>query len=288
MANGHGYSLNPFDNDDDSMEDSVEYRLMMAYAKRRRPKRDGESPAQTVKNGPSHPKGPSSPQTPAEGSEKTTPKKKKKKGWKRLFKCIKPQMEEEEEESDPPDMYKTCAVEIPSVPEVEEEEEKGKLEEVAGRLTAIAKEIPFTAQEVPSTPTELQTDSPEDDDEVERMIGLLLREAGDKLNAEELKDADISAALFGKYDFFEKLITTLLKRMGLVTATPSALGPQASPKTQIAVTCEVTSRLSAVQTLPMSRMLDHGARYLQKYYSTWAQEQGGYEEAFHDDDDDIQ
>lgn len=103
MANGHVDSLNPFDHDD-SMEDSEEFRLLMAYAKRRRPNKDGESPSQnspTVQNGGSHPKEPSSPQTPAEatketGKTTTKTKKKKKKGWKRLFKCIKPQTEDEE------------------------------------------------------------------------------------------------------------------------------------------------------------------------------------------------
>lgn len=39
---------------------------------------------------------------------------------------------------------------------------------------------------------------------------------------------------------------------------------------------QVTSRLSAVNTLPMSRMLDHGARYVRDHYSSWAQQEGGY------------
>ncbi|KAG8005513.1 Apoptosis facilitator Bcl-2-like protein 14 [Nibea albiflora] len=189
-----------------------------------------------------------------------------------------------------------------SVPITDKEEVVEKFDHIAGRLKTIAKEIPFTAQEIPSAPSDIETDSPEvaydfhvlcsvDVDEVERLIGLLLREAGDKLNDEELENADISAALFGEYSFFKRLITTLLVRMGLMTTAPDALGPQASPKTQIAMTCEVTSRLSAVNTLPMNRMLDHGARFLQEYYSSWVKQQGGYEEAFHsddDDDDDVQ
>ncbi|XP_042372891.1 apoptosis facilitator Bcl-2-like protein 14 [Plectropomus leopardus] len=82
---------------------------------------------------------------------------------------------------------------------------------------------------------------------------------------------------------------TLLTRMGLRSQNPDSPGPKASPKTQIAVTCEVTSRLSAVRSLPGSQLLDHGARYLQHHYSAWAQQQGGYEEAFYsDDEDDIQ
>lgn len=39
---------------------------------------------------------------------------------------------------------------------------------------------------------------------------------------------------------------------------------------------QVTSRLAAANTLPMNRMLYHGARYLQDHYSSWAQQHGGY------------
>eukprot|EP00064_Thunnus_orientalis_P015622 superscaffoldBa00002932_g15677 len=115
-----------------------------------------------------------------------------------------------------------------------------------------------------------------DSDEVEKVIGLLLRESGDRLNERELKNASIAAELFRDYRFFDTLITTLLRRMGLWTPDPDAPGPQMSPKTQIAVTCEVTSRLSAVDTLPMNRLLGFGATYLQNHYSSWAEQQGGY------------
>lgn len=46
--------------------------------------------------------------------------------------------------------------------------------------------------------------------------------------------------LFGNYSFFERLMRTFLIRVGLLNPQPDALGPQASPKTQIAVTCEVS------------------------------------------------
>ena len=135
---------------------------------------------------------------------------------------------------------------------------------------------------------------------------------------QELDGAAIVSELFWNYSFFEKIIKGVLTRMGLMHS--DNLGPQASPKTQIAVTCEVratadlqsscrnpqlgwilflfkclfwfiaehvsvplqaTSRLSALDTQPMNRMLAYGARYLQTYHSSWAKQQGGYVRKIH-------
>lgn len=106
-------------------------------------------------------------------------------------------------------------------------------------------------------------------DDVEKVVALLLREAGDKLDEEvrtfpivsiklqqknicvtsrcyfplflQTKDLNLAAELFRNYSFFEKVMKTLLRRMGLVNSDPDRPGPQASPKAQIAVTCEVRS-----------------------------------------------
>lgn len=59
----------------------------------------------------------------------------------------------------------------------------------------------------------------------------------------------MSAELFGNYSFFKRLLRTFLIRVGLVNPEPDALGPQASPKTQIAVTCEVRTALSSFHFL---------------------------------------
>ncbi|XP_035852155.1 apoptosis facilitator Bcl-2-like protein 14 isoform X2 [Sander lucioperca] len=303
MANGHVEIHDPFSNpnslhsstrcgpkstsDTDSMADTVEFRLLMAYAKRRRPEKESsthDTPTSlssgTDANG-------SSPQTPAMTKKEEKRKKKRKKGWKSIFSCIKPQTGAEEPSpmnANQPDVDDRCGDvddrcgDVFFIPQVEGEDE---LKDLAGKLTNIADEIPFI-------PPEIETDSPTDVN-VEKTIGLLLRESGDRLNEKELKDAAIATELFWDYSFFKLLMTTLLTRMGLRTPNPDSPGPKASPKSQIAVTCEVTSRLSALNTLPSNRLLDHGARYLQHYYSSWAQQQGGYEEAFYsDDEDDIQ
>ncbi|XP_026182700.1 apoptosis facilitator Bcl-2-like protein 14 [Mastacembelus armatus] len=277
------------DSKSDSMDGTVEFKILMAYAQRRRTAQPDESP---TPDSPAAPNGctdtntrtPS--QVPAkperEETNKGKAKKNKTKQWKRLlhiFKCIKPETKEEDLQEPPT-----------SLDEVNDRIADGKddktkvdpqLEEVVSRLTELADDISFT-------PPDIESDAPEDDENVERLIGLLLREAGDRLNEQELKDVCLSSEIFWNYNFFKRLIRALLTRMGLRSPNPDSPGPQASPKTQIAVACEATSRLSAMDTLPMNRLLGYGARYLNEEYSSWAQQQGGYEAAFEEDEDDVQ
>lgn len=298
FSNHNNNMSNSKNGDSGGMGGTVEYRLLMVYASRRRSKRDsdGVNPDDVILNSDPHGNGPSVPPTPTKtdeemknGEEGEKKKRKKKKFWRRMsniFSCIKPQMERDEDRHTPktvsnaPVMPRTGLFLVSNDSVSKEEDE---LEEVASRLTEIADDIPFS-------PPDIEPDSELDD--VEKVVGLILREAGDRLNEQELIKANVAMELFWNYGFFEKLLNTLLRKMGLVSPEPDSLGPQASPKTQIAVACEVTSRLSAVNTLPMNRMLDHGARFLQDHYSTWAQQQGGYEKAFHSDeeegDDDVQ
>lgn len=122
MANGHVEIHDPFSNNDslktssgsdsksssdqDRMDDTVEFRLLMAYAKRRRPASGAASPSG---NGPD-PKqhvlssgGASSPDTPANGTKSATTEKKKQKRkssrvkLSKLLSCFKPQMKDDEQ-----------------------------------------------------------------------------------------------------------------------------------------------------------------------------------------------
>ncbi|KAM6961530.1 uncharacterized protein LKV04_020543 [Tautogolabrus adspersus] len=284
MANGHVEIYDPISNhkdlngskdcdpkstsDTESMEDTTEFRLLMAYAKRRHSKKEEDIKVVAQGGLPAS----DSPQTP----EKTTKTvKKKRKGWKRLqsiLSCISPRTK-------PADLSPTAE---PGVNfrrgDLREDQKKKeeRLEEAVSRLREIADDIPFI-------PPDVETDSPDD---LEKVIGLLLREAGDRLNDQEEELKQAVSRIFWNYSFFETLISTLLTRMGLLPSSRDPPGPQTSPKTQIAVTCEVTSRLSAADTLPMNRLLGHGARYLQEHYSAWAQQQGGYEEAFYSENED--
>lgn len=296
MENGHveihdpfsgcnGFSSNmdcdpkPTDlSDPESTEDMVEFKILMAYAKRRR--RQGEDAESTRRGSPDAPNGnldshgTPSPQTPDETEEVTEKKKKKKKGLKRFakfFTCFKPQIKEDEPywgNESHHDVEDRC---------LDEDKMEQQLEAVANRLAKISDEIPFVHPEV-------ETDAPDDD--VEKVIGLLLRDAGDKLNESELKAA---AQLLVNYSFFEKVVMVFLKTLGLWTSNTEDLGPRTSTETQIAVTCEVTSRLSVLETLPNNRLLRHGAQYLKTHYSPWAEQQGGYDKVCDSEDEgDVQ
>lgn len=299
LANHNGVSAHDLKpaSDSRSMEDSAEFRVMMAYARRRRRKTGDRSPApdspEVVSNGtavnattPSQTLVKTETEETEEKKKKKQKKKKKRLNLRTIFRCVNPRTDDDEEpertHDEPNNVNNRCL--SPSAGSVresggeEEEEEEHQLEEVASRLTELADEIPFI-------PPDLETDSEEN--EVEKMIGLLLRDSGDRLD-QRMKDANISMEIFQDYGFFRMLMNTFLSRIGLRSPDPDAPGPQASPKTQIAVACEVTSRLSAINTLPMSRLLNHGARYLQDYYSSWVQQQGGYEAAFEDDDEEVE
>ncbi|KAM4570167.1 uncharacterized protein PAE49_009373 [Odontesthes bonariensis] len=272
----------------DNMEDSVEFRILMAYAKRRRSKKEVEAPPQrspvalVETNGTTPSPTKTETEEAQDGSRTRGRKSVKKKGWKRLaliFKCVKPQTEnEDEQEPEQKPKHVEQGDENLHFPENDLVKGEDKLEKVAGELAGIADEIQFF-------PPDVETDS--EDDDVEKIIGLLLRESGDRLN-ERMMEAKISPELFFDYSFYRTLMNTFLTRIGFRSANADDLGPQASPKTQIAVTCEITSRLSAVYSPPTSHLLHHGARYLQDYYSAWAQQQGGYEATIESEEDEVE
>lgn len=120
MANGHVEIHDPFSNNDslktssdsdpksssdqDGMDDTVEFRLLMAYAKRRRPASGAASPtgnSPDPKRRVSSSGGASSPDTPANGTKLPTTKKKKKGSSRvklsQLLSCFKPQMKDDEQ-----------------------------------------------------------------------------------------------------------------------------------------------------------------------------------------------
>nr|XP_020512029.1 apoptosis facilitator Bcl-2-like protein 14 [Labrus bergylta] len=289
MANGHVEIYDPISNqknlksstdcdtkstsDTDSMEDTTEFRLLMAYAKRRHSNKEGEPKLVGQCGVPGNDE-----KTTKTVEDEPEKKKKKKKGGKklkvlrRILSCISPQtkLAEHSPTAGEPDVNFRCGVPR------EDPKEEERLEEAVSRLSEIADDIQFIRPEI-------EVDSPDD---VEKVIGLLLREAGDRLNDQNEELKQTISRIFWNYDFFKRLISAFLNSMGLLPSNRETPGPQTSPKKQIAATCEVTSRLTAADTLPMNRLLGLGARYLQEHYSNWATEQGGYEEAFYSENED--
>lgn len=74
------------------------------------------------------------------------------------------------------------------------------------------------------------------------------------------------------YGFFKKLARSFIHRL-----SPEELPTSQSRKqAEIAITFELTSRLNAMDSHPMNRVLGFGATYLQDYFTPWVNQQGGY------------
>lgn len=127
MANGRVEIYDPLSNsapkanmESEPMTDSVEFRLLMAYTKRRRPDSTVTSPQRSDSNGTpgglSSSEGPSSPDTAANGKDSQMRKKgkKKHKGVKlsKILSCFKPQIKDAEpaysEDNKPADTTFRC------------------------------------------------------------------------------------------------------------------------------------------------------------------------------------
>ncbi|XP_021177851.2 apoptosis facilitator Bcl-2-like protein 14 [Fundulus heteroclitus] len=277
--------------DSKSMKDTVEFRLMMAYPQRRRPRTEKENGPVIKDQSPGLDQEP--PQTP-EKTEKEEGGKKKRKNktirrhLKSILRCVRPQTDDAEPTPTPAMNRIDPGFRCLQHPVKDEDEIEDEMRELADQVIRVVNEIQFTSVRNSEVELDSGPDSRPDsvplDDDLEKVIGLLLREDGDRLN-EKFDLAHIATELFYDYNFFRRLLNTFLVRIGFRSVSPDSLEPQAANRTQIAATCEITSRLSSVAALPKNRLLQHGAQYLQEYYSAWAQEQGGYEAVFHDEEE---
>ncbi|XP_038156116.1 apoptosis facilitator Bcl-2-like protein 14 [Cyprinodon tularosa] len=283
--------------DVENIEDTVEFKLMRAYAQRRRPKKvDPHKENGKALTDYSNDADPTPGQTTEKtGKEEGKKKRKKKTIWRHLkpiLKCVRPQTDEMETTPTPATPTSDETQDDPTLRcfpmaftldgDHDSSKDEDELGEVASRVIGLADELELT-----EPPSELEADCPEDalsKDDLEKTIGLLLRCKGDDLN-KKFDELHIAADLFLNYNFFSKLLNAFFVRIGFRNSQSDALGPQAGNKTQVAATLEITSRLSSVEGLPRSRLFEHGARYLQEYYSSWAQQQGGYEAIFQDDEE---
>ncbi|XP_077049508.1 apoptosis facilitator Bcl-2-like protein 14 [Siphateles boraxobius] len=112
-------------------------------------------------------------------------------------------------------------------------------------------------------------------DFIEQLVDLL-KKSGDDLNEKIEKNHELVGYLqcTFSYDFFEKLTTAFIK-----SVVPEFLQSR-NKHEQIALTFEVTSRLGALDLHPMNRVMGFGAQYLQKNFTPWVKQHGGWEKAF--------
>lgn len=86
------------------------------------------------------------------------------------------------------------------------------------------------------------------------------------------------------YSLFETVTSTLLQGVTGVegdgpvarTGCPAPEKEERVQREQIALACEVTSKLSALDLHPMSRAMGFGTRYLQEHHTAWVKKHGGW------------
>uniref|UniRef100_A0A8C2AIB1 Apoptosis facilitator Bcl-2-like protein 14 n=1 Tax=Cyprinus carpio TaxID=7962 RepID=A0A8C2AIB1_CYPCA len=214
--------------------DSLEFKLLMAYARKRRPT-DTRLPQDV----------PSSPQLPEEHG--IAKKNKRKKRLLSLLKCIKPQ-------TDDVRARKPAAFDVSGDRKVE------KMENLVGELTEISASVHFTS-------CEIEADGPEDEEsDFARKLAELLREQGDELNEKIKADKVLLEILRSSlsYSFFMKVMEAFCG-----SVSPDMPSEQKDKKVNVALVCEATSQLVGIHYHPVTYVMGLGARYLQEKYSTW-------------------
>ncbi|KAG9339085.1 hypothetical protein JZ751_024114 [Albula glossodonta] len=149
----------------------------------------------------------------------------------------------------------------------------GVLDNVADKLTNLADSVKLESGDI-------EPDGP--DDVIQRVVELL-RESGDRLNEEMKKDETLAKTLRScfTYSMFESVTSLFLDRVD-----PSSIpSTKTAEQAKIALTFEVTNRLTAVDCHPMNMLMGFGAKYLQDNFSTWVKQRGGWDKAFEDDEE---
>ncbi|XP_072706371.1 apoptosis facilitator Bcl-2-like protein 14 [Ciconia boyciana] len=129
-----------------------------------------------------------------------------------------------------------------------------------------------------SDPTDGSEGKEHDEEKIIQRIVALLRQSGDRLEEKLKKDRVL-------YQHFKDMLSyTFFKRItdlfleDVSADSTSEPGGQAQC-TKVAFTMEVVTRLTAVDNHPMNLVLGFGSKYLREHFKPWIQDQGGWEKA---------
>ncbi|NWI65313.1 B2L14 protein, partial [Todus mexicanus] len=117
-----------------------------------------------------------------------------------------------------------------------------------------------------------------DTEKIIQTIVSLLRQAGDKLEEKMEKDRILRQTFEDmlSYDFVERITDLYLENV----SADSRNKPEGQVQcTKVAFTMEAITRLSAVDNHPMNLVLGFGLKYLREHFKPWIQDQGGWEKA---------
>ncbi|XP_053574892.1 apoptosis facilitator Bcl-2-like protein 14 [Bombina bombina] len=267
--------------DDDT--NSIEYRLLMAYAQRTLPaskyqqlqkqeifspgpngtKEGQESGNVVTSNGK---------KTPA-ASEGSSSKKKPKKSWKKSLMpaCLRPESETKSKKK-----------------KVKGDADTNRTTAIVQRLQSIIhkhRESANASYRGLVRSLSLETDGEDDEGKLIQDIAMILRNAGDNLEKEKQEEATLwqRASSAFNYSFYERVINCYLSDVVI----------ENEPETQqqcekLALCIDVTTKLTAIDNHPMNKVLGFGARYLQDHFSSWIQNEGGWGKAMGIKDEEIE
>ncbi|NXU58974.1 B2L14 protein, partial [Turnix velox] len=112
-----------------------------------------------------------------------------------------------------------------------------------------------------------------DEEKIIQKIVSLLRQSGDKLEGKIKKDRVFYQRFKDmlSYTFFEKVTDLFLKDISAVSTSE----PRGQCR-KVAFTMEIATRLTAVDNHPMNLVLGFGSKYLREHFRPWIQDQGGW------------
>ncbi|KFV56906.1 Apoptosis facilitator Bcl-2-like 14 [Gavia stellata] len=129
-----------------------------------------------------------------------------------------------------------------------------------------------------SYPTVGSEGKEQDEEKIIQTIVSLLRQSGDQLE-EKIKKDRVFYQHFKdmlSYTFFKRITDLFLEDIS--ADSKSEPGGQVQC-TKVAFTMEVATRLTAVDNHPMNLVLGFGLKYLREHFKPWIQDQGGWEKA---------
>ncbi|KAK4832917.1 hypothetical protein QYF61_026560 [Mycteria americana] len=306
MSSPNNVSMEEIPLEDDE-RDSIEYKILMAYAKRRLSvskygkllkneanveksssliRRKVKIDHQRDKDGPSRRvvyQGGVVPQ-----HNKKQPKRKYFPGYCLPFLCSRA----EEEERRAADFFISEA-QSESLQEGNSQHQTSETADVNRIADKLAKLVTSKCQESPSDvsfkimcdapcqeqdnsdPTDGSEGKEHDEEKIIQRIVALLRQSGDRLE-EKLKKDRVLYQHFKdmlSYTFFKRITDLFLEDVS--ADSTSEPGGQVQC-TKVAFTMEVVTRLTAVDNHPMNLVLGFGSKYLREHFKPWIQDQGGW------------
>ncbi|NXT46506.1 B2L14 protein, partial [Pluvianellus socialis] len=126
-----------------------------------------------------------------------------------------------------------------------------------------------------SYPTDETEGEEHDEEKIIQKIVSLLKQSGDRLEEKIKKDRGFNQHFKDmlSYNFFSRITDLFLQDVSAVS--PSEPGGQVQCM-KVALTMEVATRLTAVDNHPMNLVLGFGLKYLREHFKPWIQEQGGW------------